>query len=213
MKLRMILLLGMSAGIISSCQKDSEFLPEPENVSVYEEATLKSAKAENSGFVHGIMFYVEGDGDGDGEMYYFKGPVDGDGEDGSIDVPGHTWVQAGNNKFRGKHYNTGPWGMPQWWSLDADDGALLYNVAVIIDEWTSEKAEYYASRGFVHYHEIISVATGEEHPTKIPWLKHTAVTSFTLNGGPGAPNPPYEHKVSPGIDWEFPNNYWMPYNP
>lgn len=205
----------MSAGIISSCQKDSEFLPEPDSVSVNEEATLKSAKPENSRFVHGIMFYVDGDGPGDGEMYYFKGPADHG--DGSRDIPGHTWVQAGKNKFRGKHYNTGPEGASQWWSSDADDGALLYNVAAIIDVWSPEKADYYASKGFVHYHEIVSVESGDEHPTKVPWLKHTAVTTFTFDGGPVLFPPPgkpdLEHDVTPGIDWIFPNNYMKPYPP
>ena len=63
----------------------------------------------------------------------------------------------------------------------------------------------------MHYHEFVSVDEGEFHPTKVIWFKHTAVTSFTLDGGPGAPNPPYEHSVSPGVDFEFPNNSSVPY--
>ena len=31
------------------------------------------------------------------------------------------------------------------------------------------------------------------------------------DGGPGAPNPPYEHYVTPGVDLAFPNNGFKPY--
>lgn len=117
------------------------------------------------------------------------------------------------NKLVGKHYNTGPFGASKWWSSDAPDGELLYIVHVIIDEWTPEKALSYASRGYIHYHEIITVAGFTLHPTKVVWLKYTARTSFTLDGGPGAPDPPYEHAVTPGVDYEFPNNYMIPYTP
>jgi hypothetical protein len=65
----------------------------------------------------------------------------------------------------------------------------------------------------VHYHEFVSTEDGKLHPDKVVWLKHTAVTSFTLDGGPGAPNPPYEHAVTPGVDLLFPNNYMEPYDP
>ncbi|MBQ0721743.1 MAG: hypothetical protein KBT89_16260, partial [Gammaproteobacteria bacterium] len=73
------------------------------------------------------------------------------------------------------------------------------------------KAEQYYKKGFVHYHEFVNVKDGELHPDKVVWLKHTAVTRFTLDGGPGAPNPPYEHEVMPGIDFKFPNNSFNPY--
>ncbi|MEN8194594.1 MAG: hypothetical protein ABFS12_17370, partial [Bacteroidota bacterium] len=69
-----------------------------------------------------------------------------------------------------------------------------------------------ASIGFVHYHEFVD-KDGIKHPTKVPWLKHTAVTSFTFDGGPVLMNPMLEHDVTPGIDWEFPNNYMKPYAP
>jgi selenium-binding protein 1 len=151
------------------------------------------------GFVHGIVINV------DGEDYSLKPPP------GEIDVPGHYWVQAGPNKLVGKHYNTGPSGVPQWWSSDAPDGELLYVVKGIIDTWSLEKANRYASRGYVHYHELVKVSDGTLHPSKVLWLKHTARTSFTLDGGPGAPNPPYQHEVTPGIDYEFPNNWATPY--
>jgi len=60
---------------------------------------------------------------------------------------------------------------------------------------------------------LIKVSDRTLHPTKVPWLKHTARTSFTLDGGPGAPNPPYEHSVTPGVDNLFPPKGMEPYNP
>ncbi|MEN8118633.1 MAG: hypothetical protein ABFS16_16740 [Bacteroidota bacterium] len=169
-----------------------------------EDVSLKSAH-KATGFVHGIVVDI------DGMDYYFAGAPDG--PNGEFDVPGHSWVQSGPDKVVGKHYNTGPFGAPKWWSSDAEDGDLLYIVHGIIDEWTEMKAEHYAKRGFVHYHEFIKVNGGELHPHKVVWLKHTAVTSFTLDGGPGQPNPPYEHMVKPGVDFMFPNNYMNPYHP
>lgn len=164
----------------------------------------KSGKVDQ-GFVHGLVVDI------DGADYYFAGAPDG--PDGSVDVPGHYWVQTGPDQLVGKHYNTGPFETPLWWSSDAENGELLYMVKAVIDEWTMEKAKHYASKGFVHYHEFVSVDEGELHPHKVVWLKHTAVTSFTLDGGPGAPNPPYEHYVTPGVDLQFPNNYMQPYDP
>lgn len=96
---------------------------------------------------HGIIMNL------DGEDYYLDGPPDG--PNGEKDVPGHYWVLAGHNKLVGKHYNTGPFGDPQWWSSDAPDGELLYIVHAIFDEWSMENAEFYASRGYVHYHEFV----------------------------------------------------------
>lgn len=205
MKLRVLLLLGLSVGIITACQKETDSLLEEDNLLANNESALKSAHSKDAGFVHGIEIEI------DGEMYYFAGAPDG--ENGAIDVPGHYWVQAGKNRVVGKHFNTGPFGTPKWWSSDAEDGAYLYMVNGIIDTWSLEKAEAYYSRGYVHYHEFVSVADGSEHPEKVVWLKHTAVTNFTLDGGPGAPEPPYEHVVTPGVDFEFPNNSFMPYNP
>ena len=81
---------------------------------------------------------------------------------------------------------------------------------VVIDEWTLEKAEWYASRGYVHYHEFLDVDTGEPHATLVGWFKHTARTSFTLDGGP---RPDLAHEVTPGIDYEFIPNWMVPYAP
>ena len=134
-----------------------------------------------------------------------------DGPLGTTDIPGHEWVQAGPTQLAGKHYNTGPFGaVPQWWSSDAPDGGLLYTVHGIIDTWSLEKAASYSSRGYYHYHELLSAVDGSEHTTKVVWLKHTAVTSFTLDGGP---HPELGHEVTPGIESEFIPNGMMPYNP
>jgi hypothetical protein len=80
----------------------------------------------------------------------------------------------------------------------------------IIDTWSPEQAEQYAARGYVHYHELLKVSDGTEHPTKVVWLKHTARTSFTLDGGP---HPELAHDVTPGVDYVFIPNGGMPYNP
>jgi selenium-binding protein 1 len=158
--------------------------------------------ANAGGFVHGIVIKV------DGEEYYLLGPPDG--PNGERDLPGHTWVKAGPKGLLGKHYNTGPFGAPQWWSSDAPDGELLYVVKGEIDTWSEEKAVDYASRGFMHYHELVSVSDGTLHPTKVAWLRHIARTTFTLDGGPA---PQFAHEVSPGIDFEFIPNGLIPYEP
>ncbi|MDW7670053.1 MAG: hypothetical protein SCJ93_14605, partial [Bacillota bacterium] len=94
---------------------------------------------------------------------------------------------------------------------DAPEGELLYIVHGIIDTWSKEKAEMYAKKGYVHYHELMSVEhNGELHPNKVVWLKHTARTSFTFDGGPmaGMMDP---HDVTPGVDYMFMPNGMMEY--
>ena len=81
----------------------------------------------------------------------------------------------------------------------------------IIDTWTEEESEWYAAKGYVHYHELVSVDDGSHHPDKVVWLKHTARSFFTLDGGP-MPGM-VGHEVTPGIDFEFMPNYMMPYSP
>lgn len=154
------------------------------------------------GFTHAIVVDV------DGVAYYLAGAPDGPG--GATDIPGHYWVQAGPNQLVGKHYNTGPFGAPSWWSSDAPDGELLYMVHAIIDTWSEDKAEMYSSRGYIHYHELVKVADGTLHPDKVVWLKHIARTSFNLDGGP---HPELAHSVTPGVDYEFIPNWMMPYTP
>ena len=154
------------------------------------------------GFVHGVVVSV------DGQDYYMAGADDGPG--GAFDIPGHYWNIAGPDQLVAKHYNTGPFGAAQWWSSDAPDGELLYVVHAIIDTWSAEKAQAYATRGYIHYHELISVEDGALHPSKVAWLKHTARTTFTLDGGP---HPELEHLVTPGVDYLFVPNGSTPYDP
>lgn len=155
-----------------------------------------------AGFTHAPVIMV------DGEAYYMAGPPDG--PDGATDIPGHEWVQDGPKQIQGKHYNTGPFGAPQWWSSDADNGELLFIVHGIIDTWSEPKAAKYATKGYIHYHELVSTEDGSLHPTKVVWLKHTARSSFNLDGGP---HPELAHDVTPGVDYDFIPNGTMPYNP
>jgi selenium-binding protein 1 len=164
--------------------------------------TLTVITVSAKGFVHAPVIMV------DGEEYFMAGAPDGPG--GATDIPGYEWVQADPNQVSGKHYNTGPFGKAQWSSSDAPNGDLLYVVQGIIDTWSLEKAASYLSRGYNHYHELLSVADGSEHSTKVVWLKHTAAASFNLDGGP---HPELGHEVTPGIDLDFILNGLMPYNP
>lgn len=159
-------------------------------------------QAEAKAFTHAPTISV------DGEDYYLDGAPDGPA--GATDIPGHSWVQAGPDQLVGKHVNTGPFGASQWWSSDAPDGAYLYKVHAVIDTWSAEQAAAYADRGYVHYHELVSVEDGSLHPTKVVWLRHTARTTFTLDGGP---HPELAHDVTPGVDTEFIPNGTEPYNP
>jgi selenium-binding protein 1 len=158
--------------------------------------------ASAKGFTHVTIIVVNG------EDYYMTGAQDG--PNGTTDIPGHSWVQAGPNKVVGKHYNSGPFGASQWWTSDAADGALLFKVDGIIDTWSTDKAAYYDSRGYVHYHELVSAADGALHPTKVVWLKHTAVSFFNFDRGP---HPEQVHEVSPGVDNDFIPNGFMEYIP
>lgn len=161
---------------------------------------LLAAPAGAGGFERGVVLTV------DGVDYWLAGPPDG--PDGARDVPGHSWVVAGQRQLVGKHVNTGPFGAQSWWSSDAPDGALLYMVHGVVDTWSLEKAERYAARGYTHYHELVAVTDLSLHPTKVVWLRHHARDSFTLDGGP---RPDLAHPVTPGIDYEFINNWFVPY--
>jgi len=164
---------------------------------------LAAPLGSNRGFVHGIVITL------DGTDYYLDGAPDGEG--GAYDIPGHYWVLAGKNQLVGKHYNTGPFGAANWWSSDAADGGLLYIVHAMIDTWSPENVEAYAKRGYIHYHELIEVGNPTaKHPNMVVWLKHTARTSFTLDGGPA---PAFAHSVTPGVDLEFIPNANNPYLP
>lgn len=171
-------------------------------IAVFVLAVAFVAPTSAAGFKRGIVISV------DGVDYYFAGAPDG--PNGEFDIPGHTWVQAGPNKLVGKHYNTGPFGAPSWWSSDAEDGAFLFKVDAIIDTWSEAKAARYADKGYVHYHELIRVSDQEPHPTKVAWLKHTARATFTFDGGP---RPDLAHQVTPGPDFEFIPTWFDPYIP
>ena len=132
--LRMVVVAIITMSFFS-CQKSDDIVSNKEfSTESFEDDLLKSAK-NSKGFVHGIVVDI------DGEDYYFVGP--NDGPTGENDVPGHYWVQSGPNKVVAKHYNTGPFGAPKWWSSDAMDGDMLYMVHGIIDTWSLEKADEY----------------------------------------------------------------------
>lgn len=198
----------LAAGLFVACQQsdlgvnNNEGLQSQDVTVDPESALIKPADVAKMGFVHAIMLNV------DGEDYYLAGAPDG--PNGATDIPGHYWKVTGKNRLLGKHFNTGPFGKPQWWSSDAQDGSLLFIVNAIIDTWSMKKAKRYAKAGFVHYHEMVSVADGSLHPNKVLWLQHIAVRGFTLDGGP---HPELAHSVRPGIDFNFIANGMMPYNP
>ncbi len=156
-------------------------------------------------FVHGITLKING------EKYYFEGAADG--PNGEQDIPGHEWAQIKRNKYLAKHYNTGPFGAPQWWSSDAGDGELLWVMEAIIDTWTEAKAVKYYTNGYVHYHTLVSAKDGSRHPSKVAWLKHTAVTDFTFDGVPPLPGPEFAYEVRPGVDYNIAPNWGTPYAP
>jgi len=149
--------------------------------------------------VHGITIRV------DGQYYVFDGPADG--KNGAKDIPGHFWIQAGNNLI-GKHFNTGPFGAKSWWAKQTKDAALLYYVIGEINEWSEEIAATYAELGYIHYHEIVRTDNGQKHPTKVVWLKHIAAMDFYLDGGP---HPEASHQVKVGTDLNFLPNGFKPY--
>jgi len=154
-------------------------------------------------FTHGIVIKLDGVG------YYFDGPADG--TNGTKDAPGHYWWQDSSTHLYGLHYNIGPFGEENWWSSDAKGNDLLYVVDVLIAPWTNTTAHEFAKQGYVHYHDLIRTDNGEKHPELVAWFKHVAVpAAFILDKGP---MPEDKHIVSPGIDYRFLNNYFIPYNP
>ncbi len=158
------------------------------------------ARHTSSYFARGLVFHL------DGEDYFLKGPL----EDGARDLPGHDWYQLPGGWFIGRQFNTGPFGLPKWWSSDADDGQLLFYVIAKIDTWSERKAARYRARGFSHYHKFVTVADRTPHPTKVAWFKHFAVDSFTFDGGP---RPWLAHEVTPGLDRDFMPNTHFAYPP
>lgn len=157
---------------------------------------------ENGEFVHGIVIELDGVG------YYLDGPEDG--PNGEKDMPGYFWKQVSSSRIIGESFNTGPFGTMKWWSSHMENGEHMYSILGVIDIWTLDLAEEYAKKGFVHYHELVSVDGGSYHPSKVLWLKHIAQKSIVFNG-PNAPNRTFEHEVSPGVDANYPVNYMKAY--
>jgi|GEM_PF-32204 len=189
-------LLTVSIATLASCAEDSD-LPDENSGLEWAEQNLRSHAFQ---FERGPTFHI------DGEDYFLKGPL----EDGTRDIPGHEWRQLYGGWFVGRHFNTGPFGMPSWWSSDAEDGQLLYFVIGKIDTWSESKAAWYAAHGFSHYHKFITVDDKTPHPSKVAWFKHIAVDSFNLDGGS---KPWLAHEVSPGVDYDFAPNHHYAYPP
>ncbi len=157
-------------------------------------------------FVHGITIKLGHD------LYHFSGPPDG--PNGESDVPGHKWLKVGKNRFLGKHFNTGPFGAPNFWSSDAGDGALLYVMDAVIDKWSEVKALQYFMKGYAHYHTLVNVRTGLLHPKKVVWFKHVAVKDFKFDGPDVlAFNGMEAYEVSQGVDYKMAPKWDVPYNP
>ena len=141
------------------------------------------------GFVHGIALEIEG------EIWYFAGPGSLVPPFSVIDVPGHTWVQTGPYRVKGRHYNIGPAGMASWWATGEPNKVLLFVVDGIIDVFpenlSPKREQWLMTHGYVHVHELvrnflsIDPATGEpmwefEHPTyastlNIPLFVHSTL--------------------------------------
>lgn len=157
-------------------------------------------------FIHGITIKLHHG------RYYFAGPPDG--PNGESDIPGHSWRRIGKNRLLGKHANTGPFGAANWWSSDAGDGALLYGVETVIDNWSEALALKYYTRGFIRYAQLVNAETGQLHPKKVAWLRHVAVKTFELDGAaPLAFLGIDAYTVMPGVDYIFGPNWDIPYNP
>jgi hypothetical protein len=176
-------------------------------------------------FQHQITVFI------DGKTWYFQAPeleLNFNQNGQPQDLPGHCWQPGqdvdGFKRFIGKHYNTGPLaagGGPKFWSSDAGEHEQLYWVDAVITPWSPKIALSRARQGYVHYHELVQAGDGCYHPTLVIWMRHTALTDFTFDGGPpqfrenGLPFRPRNipHRVQPGVDYAFPPNYDVPYLP
>ncbi len=127
-------------------------------------------------------------------------------------------------RFFGHHYNTGPLGAGapgRFWSSNAPDHSLLFLVDIIISRWTPKLALERFNDGYVHYHELVREGDGCVHPRLVAWFKHTAIESFSFDGGPPPVLPDgtffrprnVPFKVRPGIAHGFMVNYDVPYKP
>ncbi|NOY73824.1 MAG: hypothetical protein GXP14_15910 [Gammaproteobacteria bacterium] len=169
--------------------------------------SVQAHEESSKEFIHGITIKL------DDEHYNFAGPPDG--LNGASDAPGHKWLRTDKKRFLGKHFNTGPFSAPNFWSNNAGDGALLYIVDAVIDRWSEVKALQYFTKGFVQYHRLLNVKTKQFHPEKVVWLKRVAVKEFRLDGD-GALNFSDDmeaYDVMPGVDYKLSPNWDMPYDP
>jgi hypothetical protein len=146
-------------------------------------------------FINGIVVTYEG------QDYYFKGAPTGPSP--AQDVPGHWWIQVGNNQVVGRHYNDGGPAPGAMWAPAEETGILLYTVHGIIAPATLDiKTENHLKKqGYVHRHELIYADgpnVGTENTAINVYLRHTAVREFTFIAG---------WLVTPGIDYQFPNNW------
>jgi|GEM_PF-4766724 len=178
-----------------------------------------------TGFAHQSTLFV------DGNFWYLLAPelqLTPNQFGQPQDLPGHCWHVGPNigqnQRYIGRHYNTGPVGAgspPTFWSSDAGENAQLYWVDLIISEWTPKIAANRARDGYVHYHELVLKDDGCMHQTKVAWMRHSALSSFTLDGGPpqfredGRPFRARNeaHETAPGLDLNFMPNYDIPYLP
>lgn len=146
----------------------------------------------------------------DGQAYFLNGFPEG--PSGELAIPGHEWVRVGPNKWLGTHVNTGPLGAPQWWTSNAEDGALLWVVQLFVQDWNKVSAIQNYIRGFVSYQPLVSVEDGTFHPTTVAWFKHVAVRDFVFDGGiltgSGTAIP-----VTEGVDYRFLPNWNTPFDP
>jgi len=190
------------------------------------DACLASPGLEDiTGFTHQPTVFVGG------RFWYFMAPehelnVTQAGQ--PQDLPGHCWRVSpnsdGQQRYIGKHFNTGPvaaGGPAKFWSSDAGEHEQLYWVDLVISPWTPEIAEKRARQGYVHYHELVLKDDGCLHPRLVTWMRHSAVSAFTLDGGPprfredGRPFRARNvaHTTPGGLDLNFMPNYDIPYLP
>lgn len=219
-------LMGRTAAALFLC---AAALAAPVAVSADElpDCLASPGVADFFNFTHRMEIFL------DDKTWYFAGPeleLTFSQKGQPQDVPGHCWSPApdiGKNKmkhFIGKHFNTGPLAMdatPRFWSSDAQDHQQLYWVDLLISEWTPEIAQRRMVDGYVHYHELVQKDDGCLHPKMVAWMRHSALRSFTFDGGApqlrpdGRPFRPRNvgHEVRPGVDTNFPPNYDKPYLP
>lgn len=186
-----LLVTAMAAGV--GCAAEEEVLPTDTLPTVESGEEWIAERNFGAGlFKRGLTYSLNG------EQY----SLDGSLEDGKRDAPGHSWVKLGGGWTLGRHANTGPFGLSQWWSSDADDGELLYYVLGKIDTWSESKANWYKARGFVHYHKFVT-DDRTPHPSKVMFQKRIAVSSFNLDRGPKSW---LAHEVTPGVDRKYTPN-------